>query len=170
MSVALSFLRRLPRRNVDHIRAVLVAAKKAAGYPDWDIGCHITSDEGIRRLNKRYRGVDSPTDVLSFSFHELSAPEQWPANMDADEKNLGDMVISADYLAAWCIRHGVPEGERYERLIAHSIAHMLGYDHETDEQHAAMSVREEGILRATRSVLRVSGDTLERRSVTGTFQ
>jgi probable rRNA maturation factor len=150
MSVALTSLRRLRRNGIalPVIRAFLTAAKEGAGYGDWDVGCHITSDLGIRRLNKRYRGIDAATDILSFSFHQLDVSERWPSNLSSEEKNLGDMVISAEYVATWCANHNVPESTRFETLIVHGLAHLMGYDHETDEQFILMQSRESAILQA----------------------
>jgi probable rRNA maturation factor len=155
MAVALSCLRRFKERvPLSGIHAFLEAAKKSAGYGSWDIGCRVTSDLAIRRLNKKYRGVDAATDILSFAFHELQKPEEWPADLSEEDKNLGDMVISADYVTSWCATNGVSEHRRYETLLTHGLVHLLGYDHETDEQFRAMHGRENAILEATLSILR----------------
>lgn len=78
------------------------------------------SDKTIRQLNRQFRGVDKPTDVLSF-----------PAD-DADEGNLGDIAISVDTAAAQAKENGLTFDEEVAQLILHGLLHLSGYDHETD--------------------------------------
>lgn len=155
-TVTLACLARLRAQHglpLRHLRRFLAEAKSCAGYPEWDVGCRITSDLAVQRLNKRYRGVDAPTDVLSFAVYALPAPERWPAGLEPDDKNLGDIFISAPYVSAWCARHGADPVERLELLLVHGLTHLLGYDHVADADHVAMQAREEGILaEARRSV------------------
>lgn len=137
--------------SLRRVRQFLAVAKQCAGYGAWDVGCRITSDIGIRRLNKRYRGLDAPTDILSFAMYTLPGPEQWPAGLEPDDKNLGDMIISAPYVDAWCRERGADPSERYEQLLVHGLTHLLGYDHENEEDYLRMQTREEGILAAARA-------------------
>ena len=141
------------------LRSFLSLAKKCAGYDSWDIGLRISSNIAIRRLNKRYRAIDAPTDILSFSCYTLSQPEQWPAGLEQDDRNLGDMIISAEYVSAWCVKHCTDVNDRYERLIAHGLTHLLGYDHTNAVDHATMQAREDDILCAARAA--VAGATQE---------
>ena len=103
--VTLSCLRGLAGPHavpLKQLRLFLASAKRAAGYEAWDIGCRITTDVAVRRLNKRYRGIDAPTDILSFSTYTLPSPEVWPGGLEQQELDLGDMVLSAEYVSAWC--------------------------------------------------------------------
>lgn len=76
------------------------------------------SDTNIRKLNKQFRNVDKPTDVLSFP---------------ADEKeNLGDIAISIDRAAAQAKENGLTLEDEIAQLILHGLLHLCGYDHETD--------------------------------------
>ena len=75
-------------------------------------------DSRMRRLNRRYRGQDSPTDVLSF-----------PAG---DGHLLGDIVVSVPYASRQARRHKEPVSREVDRLLLHGFLHLMGYDHETD--------------------------------------
>ena len=76
------------------------------------------SDRRIRDLNRRFRNVDKPTDVLSFPSEE--------------EKNLGDIAISVDTAAAQAEENGLTFDTEIAQLILHGLLHLSGYDHETD--------------------------------------
>ena len=78
------------------------------------------SNQSIRRLNRRFRGVDKATDVLSF-----------PAD-DADRLNLGDIAISVETAAKQAKENGLTLDEEVAQLILHGLLHLCGYDHETD--------------------------------------
>lgn len=100
----------------------------------------VDKDE-IHRLNKQYRNVDRPTDVLSFpQFDSYAYMESWM------EVPLGDVVICSDKA-----REQAEEfGHSYEReliyLFVHSVFHLLGYDHETEEEKAEMRAAEESVM------------------------
>lgn len=90
------------------------------GVKDSELSILITTDEEIRELNKAYRGKDEPTDVLSFPIGEKVG----------DRLILGDVVISLDTANRQAIEWGCDLEEEVERLLAHGIIHLLGYDHE----------------------------------------
>lgn len=146
------------RRGLGHPEAralVLRAAKAALKEQGVDVPCEIsvmfTDDEGIREINREFRGIDSATDVLSFPMNELS-----PGAFDAEacERDpetgavlLGDMAISLERCAA----QGEEFGHGFEReimyLTVHSVLHLLGYDHmDEGEMKRAMRAREEAIM------------------------
>lgn len=115
------------------------------------ISVMLTDDEGIHRVNREFRGVDRPTDVLSFPMNEL-APGEFDAalcerDMDSGAVLLGDMMISAPRCAA----QGEEFGHGYERelmyLTVHSVLHLLGYDHvDEGEMKRQMRAREKAIM------------------------
>jgi probable rRNA maturation factor len=94
------------------LRAPAVAALSAAGVAEGHLAVQLVSAEEIRRLNLRHRGIDSPTDVLSFPVDEAG-----PA---AGPRELGDVVI--------CPEHT----EDLTEAVVHGVLHLCGYDHETD--------------------------------------
>ena len=116
-----------------HIKQAAAAALRAEGVEKAIISVMLTDEEGIRAVNREFRGVDSATDVLSFPLNELT-----PGAFDAEECErdpetgavmLGDMMISVPR----CEEQGEDFGHGYEReiryLTVHSVLHLLGYDH-----------------------------------------
>ncbi len=111
----------------------------------------LTNDDGIHRVNFEFRGVDRPTDVLSFPMNELS-PGEFDAelcerDMDSGAVLLGDMMISIPR----CEAQGEEFGHGYERelmyLTVHSVLHLLGYDHvDEGEMKRQMRTREKTIM------------------------
>ncbi len=99
----------------------------------------LADDEAIHDLNRDFRGVDRPTDVLSFAQRE--GPGANP-----DDPILGDVVISLDTAArqAVCRGHGLAQEVRI--LLVHGFLHLLGFDHETDEQRSEMAAEEAAVL------------------------
>lgn len=133
------------------LREVIAAALKAEGV---DFACEIdvkiTDDEGIRALNKEMRGVDRPTDVLSFPAFDLT-PGELPGPEDADPGTgyvpLGDMAISMERVRAQAEEYGHGPERELAYLAVHSVLHLLGYDHlDEGEEKARMRAREEAIL------------------------
>lgn len=111
----------------------------------------LTDDEGIHSVNREFRNVDRPTDVLSFPMNELT-PGAFDAaecerDMDTGAVLLGDMMISVPRCAA----QSEEFGHGYERelmyLTVHSVLHLLGYDHvDEGEMKRAMRAREKAIM------------------------
>ncbi len=127
------------RNDTDRILQLL-------GYALFDIGIWITTDKTIRAYNKRYRGKDKATDILSFPFWpDLKAGQRIKPTSD-EEKNLGDLIISAPYLEREARQYGVSFDERMRVLLVHGICHLLGYDHERDEDYATMRAQEQKVL------------------------
>ena len=135
-----SFLRRV-------IRTVLDA--EGVDVP-CEISVLVTNDTGIRRVNVDMRGVDAPTDVLSFPMFELS-PGDKPAPEDADPATglapLGDMCISLERARAQAKEYGHSNRRELAYLAVHSVLHLLGYDHlDEGPMKARMRVREEAVM------------------------
>jgi probable rRNA maturation factor len=123
-----------PRRLRAKARAFLLAL----GRGEAELSILLTTDAGIRRLNRRWRGIDRPTDVLSFP---LSDPP-------GAGTLLGDVVISLDMAA----RRGGEDARavrvELDRYLAHGILHLLGFDHERRADARVMAAREEALVRA----------------------
>jgi len=115
------------------------------------ISVMLTDDEGIHYVNREFRSVDRPTDVLSFPMNEL-VPGEFDAelcerDMDTGAVLLGDMMISIPR----CQAQGEEFGHGYKRelmyLTVHSVLHLLGYDHVDEaEMKAQMRKREKAIM------------------------
>ena len=134
------------------IRKAAEAALKVEGIREAClISVMLTDEEGIHTVNREFRGVDRPTDVLSFPLNELSPgafdPEECEADPDAGVLMLGDMMIS---LPA-CEKQGEEYGHGFNRelqyLTVHSVLHLLGYDHlDEGEEKRRMRAREKLIM------------------------
>ena len=96
------------------------------------------SDEEIRVLNRDHRWIDSTTDVLSFHYFEDFADI-------SDEEVAGEIILSESRILSQAVEHSHSPERELEILIIHSILHILGYDHETDEEYAEMWKWEEGL-------------------------
>lgn len=101
----------------------------------------MTDDSEIHQLNREYRGVDRPTDVLSFSQQEGGFPSVAP-------DLLGDVVISVDAAKKQAGEQGHSLEEELFILLAHGILHLLGYDHETSRKDRAFTEKKIKELRA----------------------
>ena len=135
----------------DLLRQVIPAALDAQGV---DVPCEVdvlfTDDEGIHQINLEQRGVDRPTDVLSFPMFDLQ-PGEHPAGEDADPGTglvpLGDMVLSLERARAQGEEFGHGTRREAAYLAVHSVLHLLGYDHmDEGPMKAQMRAREEAIL------------------------
>src|SRR5262245_15063037 len=84
-------------------------------------------DHAMRRLNRDYRGIDRPTDVLSFAYHD----DGETAACD-ETSHIGDVVISVETAAAYARELGLSFDREIEHLVIHGALHLAGYDHETD--------------------------------------
>ncbi len=125
-----------------------------------EINVLVTNDNGIRAVNLASRGIDKPTDVLSFPMFTLAAgnpPEDWESYIDPDTGlcPLGDMAISLERAIAQAKEYGHSPRREIGYLTIHSILHLLGYDH-LDEgvQKAQMREREEKIAAAINGMQR----------------
>lgn len=134
------------------IRRVIRTALAAEGVTfRCEVDVLLTSDNGIHEINREQRGVDAPTDVLSFPAFDLSPGELPDPDTDADPDTgcvpLGDMVVSMERVAAQAKEYGHSNRRELSYLVVHSVLHLLGYDHmDEGPQKAQMRAREEAIL------------------------
>ena len=133
------------------LRRAVEGALDAEGV---DVPCVVevclTDDEGIHQTNLDMRGVDAPTDVLSFPMFELEPGEkpqaEW-ADPDTEKVLLGDMMISLERARAQAAEYGHSLEREVCYLAVHSVLHLLGYDHlDEGPQKRQMRAREEAIL------------------------
>ena len=131
-------------------QGIQAVAQLNALEEDAEVDVTIVDDEEIHALNRDYRGMDKPTDVLSFPEFELT-PGQLPGAEDADPGTgyvpLGDMVISMERVKAQAKEYGHSNRRELAYLAVHSVLHLLGYDHmDEGAQKAQMRGREEAIM------------------------
>lgn len=115
-------------------------------YDDFDIGIWLTTNKTIQKYNREYRHKNKPTDILSFSFHPNLKPGEPIHTQTEEDKNLGDLIISVEYVQKAAKELKQTLDERLRILIVHGICHLLGYDHERDEDYKIMLQKETELL------------------------
>lgn len=120
---------------------VLNQHPQRAGQPS-ELTVVIVTDAEIADLNEQFRGVDAPTDVLSFP---ADAP---PIRIEGEPHYWGDIVIAYPYAAEQAQREGHTLMDSLRLLVVHGTLHLLGYDHDSAEQRAAMWAAQADSLRA----------------------
>lgn len=115
----------------------------------------LTDNDGIHELNKAERGIDAPTDVLSFPMLDFSEPadlsiiEENPNeyfNPETGELLLGDIVLNLDRVKSQALDYGHSEKREIAFLTAHSMLHLFGYDHMNDSEREVMERTQDDIL------------------------
>jgi probable rRNA maturation factor len=119
------------------VAIAIETADEIAGPAQGGIAVLVDGDERIRALNRLWRGVDKPTNVLSFSYPDT------PAGLP---RHIGDIAISYQTAAAEAAAEGKPFAHHMKHLAVHGFLHVLGYDHESDEDADAMERLERTIL------------------------
>jgi probable rRNA maturation factor len=124
-------------------RAILTAsAATDASVDNAEVAVMLADDATIRTLNKNFRGIDKPTNVLSFP-----APEMDNAGgEDAAPRALGDIAIAYETLRREADEEGKPFLDHLSHLAVHGFLHLIGYDHETDDEAQEMEALEVAIL------------------------
>ena len=136
------------------IRDLALFVLEREGKPiNTEVSISFVDDTAMAELNERFRGMEGPTDVLSFPMLELT-PGVPPDGTGEDQRDpetglcpLGDMVISMEHVAAQAREYGHAKRRELSYLVVHSVLHLLGYDHlDEGPQKAQMRAREEAIL------------------------
>jgi len=133
--------------------------EKACDYVDCPYECTVnmllTDDTAIHSMNREFRGIDRATDVLSFPMVDYEAPGNFDGleshteeyfEPDSGELLLGDIVISVERAIAQAAEYGHSLKREMAFLTAHSMLHLFGYDHMTDEERMDMEQKQEEIL------------------------
>lgn len=122
--------------DIPHLEAVVSRLLSAEGVR-LPISCVLTDDAHIRRLNKNYRNLDHPTDVLSFDLSDAVHPEA---------HCYGEIYISMDRARHQAATHDRPLQAEITHLTLHGALHLLGFEHDTPEGYAQMRSEEEKYL------------------------
>jgi len=113
----------------------------------------ITNDAQSQELNASYRGVDAPTDVLSFANQDVAVSENDhdlilpPELMDEMGQYLGDLIIAYPYTVRQAAKYGNSVEAELRLLAVHGTLHLLGYDHNTAEEEAIMWTAQKNVLK-----------------------
>ena len=119
------------------MRKAVVTAAAALKAASGEVSIVLTDDKTMRALNRDWRGIDAPTNVLSFPAN--------PVNGKAPAL-LGDIVIAFETLTRESADEGKPFLHHLSHLTVHGFLHLMGYDHQTNRQAAAMESLERAIL------------------------
>ncbi|KPV51560.1 rRNA maturation factor [Kouleothrix aurantiaca] len=112
-----------------------------------ELGVLVTDDAELHELNRTYRGVDAPTDVLSFGDDEEEAGPAAFVRPPGTPRYLGDLAISYERVIAQAAEYGHSAERELAYLTVHGVLHLLGYDHERGpDDAAAMRAREEAVM------------------------
>jgi len=103
----------------------------------------VGDDAQIHKLNRQFRGVDAPTDVLSFAMSEDEIDTAHSPDMPS---HLGDVIVSYPRAKAQAEAGGHTTEDELDLLVVHGVLHLLGYDHDTNSQKSRMWARQETIL------------------------
>lgn len=138
------------------VGAVAEAVLDAEGCPyEAEVNVLITDNESIAEYNREYRGIDRETDVLSFpnipflAEADFSVVEENEADYfqpESGELILGDIILSAEKIYSQAASYGHSVKREFAFLVAHSMLHLCGYDHETPDEAQVMEQKQDEIL------------------------
>lgn len=134
--------------DLDGLKVVLQRAARTMKLPDKTVTVvTLTGDENLREYNRRYRGLDEPTDVLAFAARERATDQRFqppPGTRDW----LGDIVISLPRARRQAREAGHPMDDEVRLLAVHGFLHLLGYDHAQPAEETTMTALTNRILAA----------------------
>jgi probable rRNA maturation factor len=121
------------------LEAATAAAANRSASGDAEISILLTADKNVQELNRRYRGIDAPTNVLAFA-------DGTPPPGAGAVGLLGDVVVALETTREEAEAGGLDIAEHLAHLVIHGVLHLLGYDHQTDDDAEAMERLETTIL------------------------
>ena len=138
------------------LRRLAVRVLRAEGVtPPAEVGLVVTDDETLRDLNRRYRGLDEPTDVLSFGHEPFDRLRTEPFDRLRTEpfvtppdgvRRLGEVILSYPTAERQAQEAGHSVQEEAAHLVVHGLLHLRGYNHDDPEDERRMRAREEELL------------------------
>ena len=139
-------------------RRVVAFCLEQEDFPyEAEVNLTLTDNKGIHQINKEFRGIDRPTDVLSFPMLSYESPGDFSFlkneneddfNPDTGEALLGDIIISVDKVLEQAERYGHSPRREFAFLIVHSMLHLFGYDHMQEDEASLMETKQRTILEA----------------------
>ena len=114
------------------------------GMPDaTEVSISFVDDDAIHELNREWRGIDRPTDVLSF---ECDGYEDDIPTCEGEPFELGDIVVAPDIAESQAPQYGISLADEVSLLVTHGLLHLCGYDHMEDDEARVMEDRERELL------------------------
>lgn len=146
--------------DIDEESVVKSVINEAVDYVDCpyetEVNVLFTDNAGIQSMNKEFRNIDAPTDVLSFPMVDYEKPGDFSVaeasvddyfNPETGELMLGDIVLSVDKIKSQAQAYGHSELREMAFLTAHSMLHLFGYDHMEPQEAKDMEAKQEDILK-----------------------
>lgn len=140
------------------IKNVVEKTVEAENCPyEIEVNVLLTGNAEIHEANRDFREIDRPTDVLSFPMVDYDYPSDFSLvdespecylNPETDELILGDIMISVDKVYEQAKEYGHSHKREFAFLVAHSMLHLLGYDHMEDTERVVMETKQKAILEA----------------------
>lgn len=127
--------------NLEILEPLLTYALEVENVDNLEFNVIIINNEEIHKINKEYRGIDRPTDVISFALENYK-----DIKYENDYRVLGDIYISIDKVREQAKEYGHSEKRELAFLAVHGLLHLLGYDHMEKEDEKVMFSRQELIL------------------------
>ena len=132
---------KVSKELLNKINDIIVECLHYEGYDDnYEVSLSFVDNEEIHQLNRDFRGVDRATDVLSFPLLTDDF------DIEIEEESLGDIVISLERALEQSIEYNHSFDREVCFLVCHSMFHLFGYDHDTEENTKEMRKKEEDVL------------------------
>ena len=144
ISVEVKFQGRVDQGWVRRIAQTVLKAEEVA-HP-YEVSMVFTDSETVQQLNRDYRGMDEPTDVLAFYMLPQGEGDNFFALPPDEVTRLGEVIISYTQAMEQAREQGHSPERELALLIVHGILHLLGYDHEKPEEEDEMRKREKELL------------------------
>lgn len=132
-----------PAEIEENVRAAAEKVGELYGVENGEVSVTLTNNEYIHQLNKQYRGIDRPTDVLSFALNESEEPE---IEDGPDVNVLGDLIISVERAQEQAADYGHSVRREVAFLTVHGMLHLLGYDHMEEADRLEMEAEQRFVM------------------------
>ncbi len=132
-----------PQESIDNVTKAAEMVGKLYGVEKGEVSVTLTDNAYIHTLNRQYRGIERPTDVLSFALNESEEPE---IDGGLDVNVLGDLIISVERAEEQAADYGHSVRREMAFLTVHGMLHLLGYDHMEDEERAEMEAEQRFVM------------------------
>ena len=127
--------------NLEVLEPLLTYALEVENVDNLEFNVIIINNEEIHKINKEYRGIDRPTDVISFALEDYK-----DIKYENDYRVLGDIYISIDKVKEQAKEYGHSFERELSYMVVHGFYHLMGYDHIKEEDKAIMRPKEEYVL------------------------
>ena len=132
-----------PQDYIDNVKAAAEMVGKLYGVENGEVSVTLTNNAYIHTLNKQYRQIDRPTDVLYFALNESEEPA---VDGGLDVNVLGDLIISVERAEEQAADYGHSVRREMAFLTVHGMLHLLGYDHMEEEERAEMEAEQRFVM------------------------